>query len=262
MSFPYQAVFAETEATLLSYGSRHRPIEAIQAELAAFRNLPASHSDDELFSKIMFVVFYSGFRAATVTKKADVIRGHFPDYQTVAGYGEADVRRIMSDHRMIKNERKIRAVIENARSVQQIVRDHGTFQSFIDGFHPMVSFDATMALKRELQKRFSYLGGITAYHFLTDIGMPVLKPDRVICRIFHRLGLINDETDTHEAVRQGRRFSEETGQPIRYIDIIFVAYGQASSPEFGIDKGICLSTPRCGECRIQVYCNYHRTTED
>lgn len=262
MSFPYQAVFAETEATLLSYGSRRRPIEAIQAELATFRNLPASYSDEELFSKIMFVVFYSGFRAATVTKKADVIRGHFPDYQTVAGYGEADVRRIMSDHRMIKNERKIRAVVENARAVQQIVRDHGSFQSFIDSFRPMVSFDATMSLKRELQKRFSYLGGVTAYHFLTDIGMPVLKPDRVICRIFHRLGLINDETDTHEAVRQGRRFSEETGQPIRYIDIIFVAYGQASSPEFGIDKGICLSTPRCGECRIQVYCNYHRTTED
>lgn len=42
----------------------------------------------------------------------------------------------------------------------------------------------------------------------------------------------------------------------RYIDIVFVAYGQVSSPEFGIDKGICLKTPRCRECGITEYCRY------
>src|SRR5947209_588372 len=31
------------------------------------------------------------------------------------------------------------------------------------------------------------------YHFLTDIDMPVLKPDRVISRIFSGLGLIDNE---------------------------------------------------------------------
>ena len=87
------------------------------------------------------------------------------------------------------------------------------------------------------------------YHFLTDIGMPVLKPDRVICRIFQRLGLIENEQQLLKTVIQGRKFAGATCYPIRYIDIVFVAYGQVQSLEFGMEKGICLKKkPLCNLC--------------
>lgn len=257
MSFPYRDVFQQVEETLLSYGSRHRPLEEIRSALLPFRTLGSTYSDASLFEKLTLIVFYSGFRASTVTAKIPVIRAHFPGYAIVAAYGDEDVRRIMADSTMIRNERKIRAVIANARAILGIVREFGSFQAYLDGFRPGESIENVMLLKRDLQARFSFLGGVTAYHFLTDIGLPVLKPDRVLCRIFHRLGLVQDDKDIESVVRHGRCFADATGHPIRYIDIIFVAYGQAQSEEFGIDKGICLTDPRCTECRLQPHCQYH-----
>jgi len=130
---------------------------------------------------------------------------------------------------MIRNKRKIFAVVENAVAFKALIGEYGSFQAYLDSLRPNESFEQLLVLKRDLAPRLSYLGGVTAYHFLTDIGLPVLKPDRVLCRIFHRRGLISDETDIQETVRQGRRFADETGQPIRSIDIVFVAYGQVQS---------------------------------
>jgi len=159
---------------------------------------------------------------------------------------------------MIRNRRKIKACIENAKAFQTIIQKHDSFQNYIESFNPRESFENLIILKEELENRFSGLGKITSYHFLTDIGLPVLKPDRVICRIFERLGLINSREQYLEAIIQGRNFAEATGHPIRYIDNVFVAYGQVQSKEFGIERGICLETnPSCHLCGARDYCNYY-----
>jgi DNA-3-methyladenine glycosylase I len=70
------------------------------------------------------------------------------------------------------------------------------------------------------------------------------------------LGLTETEGQLLKTVLQGRKFAEATGLPIRYIDIVFVAYGQAQSMEFGIDRGICLKNPRCNECGVKEFCRW------
>ncbi len=85
---------------------------------------------------------------------------------------------------MIRNKRKVEACIKNAVAFKSIVSEHGSFQTYIDSFSPTASFENLMLLKEELEYRFAGLGRITTYHVMTDIGLPVLKPDRVICRIF------------------------------------------------------------------------------
>jgi DNA-3-methyladenine glycosylase I len=142
--------------------------------------------------------------------------------------------------------------------MRRLIAEHGSFGRYIESFAPADSFENLRRLKEELVARFQYIGGITAYHFLTEIGMPVLKPDRVICRLFHRLGIIETEGELLEAVIQGRKFAEATGLPIRYIDIVFVAYGQAQSTDFGIDRGICLKEPRCHECGVREFCHWYQ----
>jgi DNA-3-methyladenine glycosylase I len=137
-----------------------------------------------------------------------------------------------------------------------MIQKHGSFQQYIDSFKATTSEENLMLLKKELQHRFDYLGGITAYHFMTDMGLPVLKPDRVVSRIFYRLGATQTENDVVEAVNQGKKFAEATGLPIRYIDIVFVIYGQAQSLEFGVDRGICLKEPRCSVCGLTEQCRY------
>ena len=89
---------------------------------------------------------------------------------------------------------------------------------------------------------------------MTDIGLNVLKPDRVIMRIFKRLDLVSSEDDFLGAIEVGRKFSEAVKEPIRYIDIIFVYYGQLDSPIF---EYICSErNPRCDRCGVNEYCSY------
>jgi DNA-3-methyladenine glycosylase I len=259
----YCAIFNRVESTLIRVGSRNLPADKIHARLGEFKKLEGkTFSDADYYWILVYVVFYSGFKAATVSAKLDAIRHHFPDYRTVADYGEDDIERILTDPKMIRNRRKVQACVENAQTFRRIVLGQGSFQAYITSFSPTTSFENLMLLKEELQHRFSGLGEITTYHVLTDIGLPVLKPDRVICRIFRRLGLIESEKQLLKTVIQGRKFAQATGHPIRYIDIVFVAYGQVQSMGLGLERGICLAeNPACSLCGVKGYCQYYAQSD-
>ena len=116
-----------------------------------------------------------------------------------------------------------------------------------------------MLFREELQTRFSYLGEITVYHFMKEIGIPVLKPDRVVMRIFKRLGLVDNELQFLKANVRGKEFAQATEHPIRYIDKVFVVFGQVATSYLGINKGICLKdNPRCNLCYARPYCNFYQ----
>lgn len=257
----YKSIFEGVESTLIAVGSRNMPVDRIRAKLDGFKELEGrAFSDDECYWRLARVVFYSGFRAAVVTARMSTISKYFSDHQTVLAYGEDAIRNILHDAAMVRNERKIRACVENARTFRDIVSEYGSFQEYVDSFAPSASFENLMLLKEELEWRFEGLGRVTSYHFLTELGLPVLKPDRVICRIFQRLGLIESDKQLLKTVIQGRKFAEATGHPIRYIDIVFVAYGQVESEDLGIEKGICLKDdPACGICGVREYCSYGDT---
>jgi len=260
--YEYEKVFRAFEKALLNYGSKRKPKDQIQAQIDKFKAFETrSLGDNQYFEILVFVTFYSGFKAATVTSKSEVIKKHFPNWEVVSGYDSKDIDRILNDPRMIKNRKKVTACINNAKTIKNLIDKFGSFKNYLDSFDVLASFENLMLLKEELEAKFSYLGGVTVYHFLADIGMPVLKPDRVICRVFERLGLIENGSQLLKTVIQGRKFSEATKLPIRYIDIVFAAYGQAQSTEFGIDKGICLKNPRCNLCEASKYCHYYGLTK-
>lgn len=256
--YEYEKVFRAFENGLLNYGSKRKPKDQIQTQLDKFKSFEArTLSNKQYYEILVFVVFYSGFKAATVTSKSEVIRKHFPNLEDVANYNSNDIDRILNDPHMIRNRKKITACVNNARTFKKLIKKYGSFKNYLDSFDAFSSFENLLLLKEELEAKFSYLKRITVYHFLTDIGMPVLKPDRVICRIFERLGLIENNSQLLKTIIHGRKFSEATRLPIRYIDIVFAAYGQAQSKEFGIDKGICLKKPRCNLCEASNYCHYY-----
>jgi DNA-3-methyladenine glycosylase I len=254
-AFPYDEVFRAVERQVLALGSQGLAADAVSQHLNNFKTFStSSFNDDEVFWKLVLVAFYSGFRAATVTNKLDVIKRHFPDWQTVARYSEADIQRILNDGEMIAHENKVRGCVKNAQTFGALVKQHKSFNMFLVNQLPDDSLEHLLLLKELLQTKFAYLGGITVYHFMTDIGLNVLKPDRVICRLFYRFGLLESEEQIFKAILEGRRFAEATGLPIRYIDIMFVVFGQVASPQLGISKGVCLNEPRCDLCAIKTKC--------
>jgi len=254
----YKTIFEKVESTLISVGSANLSPDRIRAKLDEFKHFEGkTFSDAEYYWILVYVVFYAGFKAATVNAKIDLIRQYFPDYETVAGYDENKADEVLSDPKMIRNRHKVQACIENAKVFKSIVNEYGSFQAYIDSFSPTASFEDLMLLKEELEYRFKGLGRITTYHVMTDIGLPVLKPDRVVCRIFQRLGLIESDKQLLKTVIQGRKFAQATGHPIRYIDIVFATYGHVESQEFGLASGICLEqNPLCSICGVTDYCDY------
>jgi len=255
----YKAIFNKIEATLISIGSRKISADMIRANLDAFKQIEGrTFSNAQYYWILVYVIFYSGFKAETVSAKLDLIRHYLADYEAVANYGDDKINEILNNPDMIRNRRKVKYCVENARTFKSIVCEYGSFQDYIDSFDPTESFENLMLLKEELEYRFAGLGRVTTYHVLTDIGMPVIKPDRVICRIFQRLGLIESDQQLLKTVIQGRKFANATGYPIRYVDIIFVTYGQSESMDFGLEHGICLDrNPHCSICGVTDYCNYY-----
>ena len=66
-------------------------------------------------------------------KKREIFRRCFEnfDYDKIAVYGEADVERILNTEGMLKSERKVRAVINNAICYQRIRHEFGSFCDYL-----------------------------------------------------------------------------------------------------------------------------------
>lgn len=263
MGFPYEKVFKEIENSLLAYGSKHLPREQIQSALDRYKTFGERELTDDLcYSLLVDVAFYSGMGAAIVTKRLPIIHEHFADFRKVADFGEEDIDRILADDKMLRHPGKVEACVENAAVIRKIVEQHGSFAAYLTGFDADTSFENLLLLKEELQGRFAYLGDITVYHFLTEMGFPVIKPDRVIARLFQRLGLVDFEKQQLKTVIHGRKFADATSLPVRYVDIVLVAFGQVQSLEFGIDRGICLDEPRCEHCSLNNRCLYFQEQKE
>ena len=254
----YEEIFGKVEATLKRQSKLSE--EDFNSNFDKYKIYKdRNFSDADYFNILIEIIFYSGFRAETVDKKMDIIKKHFPSFDIVASYDDRKISDIMGDTTMIKNEKKIRGLVKNAGVFIEIINEYGSFKNYVDSFKIEDSFENLMLFKEEIEYKFDYIGDITAYHFMTDSGLPVLKPDRVITRIFKRLGLIENENRLLKTVIQGRKFSHETGYPIRYIDIVFVTYGQLGKNDyFGLDHGIFLEKdPYCNSCGIKEYCEYY-----
>lgn len=256
----YRALFEDIERTVIGEGP---DADVRRSELERFHqpNLLAE-GDDAIFRQLVMVTFYSGFRAATVTAKRDVILGHFPSIDVAAKLTDAQIARMLEDRAMIRNERKIRACVKNAQVMREMAEKHGSFARYVrdacgaDAVDD-APFENVLLLAEELQSRFEYLGAITIHHLLTELGLPVIKPDRVICRVLHRVSILDDESQHLRAILAGRRFSRVTGHSARYVDRVIVALGQVATEELRIARGVCSkNNPRCGECRVAPRCAY------
>lgn len=255
----YKNIFQELEKTFFTQSDL--TANQLTKNLESFKIIKKQKRDDnDYFWVMVYVTFYSGFKAKTVTDKIKAIEEIFGDYEKVAKYDETKVQRIIDSKKVIGHRQKINGIIHNANQIKTIIKQFGSFDKYLNSFGDTDNDKILFELIKDLKKRFKYLGGITVFHFLTDIGYNVLKPDRVLCRIIYRLGLVDSEEDLLGVIAAGRKFSSATGLPIRYIDIIFVAYGQVDAkPEFGLKEGICLSnSPKCELCGIYKFCQYKK----
>jgi DNA-3-methyladenine glycosylase I len=251
------SIFRAAEKTL----SKQSTLNTIEFKnsLGVFKNINSKKWEtNKFFECLVNVTFYSGFKAKTVSDKIPAIKNIFNDYKKVAKFNQEKIDRIIESRKVISNRLKIQSIVYNANQIIVLEKEYGSFNHYLYSFGDLSKEDALYSLIKDLKKRFKYLGKITVFHFLTDIGLNVLKPDRVLSRICYRLGLVDNEYDFTGVIEAGRKIAEATKEPIRYIDIILVLYGQVDEKkEFGLKEGICLGNkPKCELCGIYKYCIY------
>jgi 3-methyladenine DNA glycosylase Tag len=114
-------------------------------------------------------VFQSGISWRVIEAKWDGFREAFGlfDPETVAGFDPPDVDRLAQDTRIVRNRRKIEAIIHNARTMLELDREHGGFRKYLRSHG---NFEETVA---DLRTRFKFLGNLGAYYFLYVVGEEV-----------------------------------------------------------------------------------------
>jgi len=114
-------------------------------------------------------VFQAGVSWALVERKWPAFERAFERFDPVivAAYGEDDVERIAREPGMLRSIRKIKATIENARTLLELDRRHAGFRNYLR------SFSSYAALSADLKRRFKYVGELSAYSFLFRVREPV-----------------------------------------------------------------------------------------
>jgi DNA-3-methyladenine glycosylase I len=127
-----------------------------------------SREEGVLFERLVLEINQAGLSWLTILKKRDAFRAAFAGWEVdrVAGFGEKDVARLLADSGIIRNRLKIDAAIRNARAVQEIRREHGSFAAWIDAYHPLSKEEWVKLFKR----RFAFMGGEIVGEFLMSLG--------------------------------------------------------------------------------------------
>lgn len=140
-------------------------------------------SDDALFERLTLEAFQSGLSWLTILRKRPAFREAFAGFriETVAGYGAADVERLLGDARIVRNRSKVEATIANARAAAALPDGLAALLwSFAPPPRPRPSRPAeipattpgSVAMARSLKRLgFRFVGPTTAYALMQATGM-------------------------------------------------------------------------------------------
>ena len=130
--------------------------------------------DGEYFERMTKSLFTAGLNWSVVDNKWPSFHKAFADFSLikVARFSEKDMRALLNNAGIVRNEKKIRATVYNAGEFLKLQKEFGTFRKYLDSFGKEEE-----RLMTDLQEKFQHLGVSTARTFLWSAGYP-LTPNR------------------------------------------------------------------------------------
>jgi len=94
------------------------------------------HDDRLLFEFLILEGAQAGLSWMTILRKRDAYRTAFKDFDpaAVARFREATVDRLMTVQAIVRNRRKIESAVKNARVVQAVAKEQGSFDRYVWSF--------------------------------------------------------------------------------------------------------------------------------
>ena len=139
--------------------------------------------DTAIFERLCLEGFQSGLSWLTILRKRENFRAAFAGFgaAAVAGFGDADVARLMADPGIVRNRAKINAVIHNARAALALPDGLSALVWKYAGEPPAAprtladvpaTTPASKALSAELKRHgFTFTGPVTAYATMQACGI-------------------------------------------------------------------------------------------
>ena len=140
--------------------------------------------DQRLFEKLCLETFQSGLSWRTILTKRESFRLAFHDFDfnKVALFDDKDVERLLNNADIVRNKRKILAVINNAKRAQELIAKEGSLAAFLWRYEPdentlpapqsQTTCQESVALSKALKKLgWSFVGPTTLYAFMQSMGL-------------------------------------------------------------------------------------------
>ncbi|MFC1923546.1 DNA-3-methyladenine glycosylase I [Chloroflexota bacterium] len=124
---------------------------------------------DDYLEVMSKAVFQSGMSWRVVEAKWETTREAFHDFNVakVASFDERDIDALTRDTRVIRNYRKLSAIVSNAQKMIVLDEEYGAFQKYL---RSQGDFDATL---NAVRNDFKFMGPTGIYYFLYVVGEQV-----------------------------------------------------------------------------------------
>ncbi|MFQ9706548.1 MAG: DNA-3-methyladenine glycosylase I [Limosilactobacillus pontis] len=146
------------------------------------------HDDRQLFEMLSLELFQAGLTWRTIWDRRQSFEHAFANFDVdrVAAFTAADIDRLCQDKTIIRNRRKISAVVVNARVIQGLHRAGQSFDDYVWRFvgyrpqrlilTPTELLPAQTAQSRAMAKQFKadgfkFVGPTIMYSFMTAVGL-------------------------------------------------------------------------------------------
>ena len=126
------------------------------------------HDDNELFARLVLEINQAGLSWTTILNKKDNFFKAFDDFDIakVARYSDKKVEKLLQDAGIIRNRLKVEAAIHNAKVIQGLQKEHGSFLNWLKHHHPKTKDEWVKIFKKE----FRFTGGEIVNEFLVSTG--------------------------------------------------------------------------------------------
>lgn len=122
-------------------------------------------SDQQLFEIFCLCLLQAGLNWGSIRRHWPRYRQGFLDFD-IDRLAAADADALLQDRRIIRNRRKVEALVANARTFQRLSKEHGSVVSFLDTLQAAPGDTA-----EALAAHFRHVGPETAGYFLHSVGL-------------------------------------------------------------------------------------------
>jgi len=144
--------------------------------------------ESQLFELLCLEIFQAGLSWELVLKKRQSTFEAFSRFEvdTVAAFGENDIKRLLDNAGIIRNQLKVRSIVHNACVIQDLRKTHGGFAKWLETHHPLAHSDWVKAFK----KTFKFTGPEVVNEFLMSTGY-LKGAHRENCPVYKKIAKTN-----------------------------------------------------------------------